>query len=272
MVLSSLTPEEDELLHLLEGGHPDDLDRLRVLVGILVERHWHKLIAYIGRRCFREDISAEKIASDTFIKAYEVLCQQLSQHLHAPTTDCPMLYSRARCPHFLGFVKALAKWKHLDEARKTIRYSMAIDKFARQDQQKAMQYGTLRSSKSGERVSLLEMPPPDDQSTELWNLVKKLSSREHLVIRLYYQYGPEALNQHGFAALATNAGLAPQEVRTLQKRFRKLVRGQQSKTICHLTQDNIGTIIDVDRETIRRLLLNGKKRLQSELGVDQSGA
>ena len=268
MVLSPLTPEEDELLHILEVGHPADIDRVRVLVGILVERHWREFIAYVGKRCFSEEISAEKIASDTFVKAYEVLCQQLSQHLHAPTADCPMLYSRARCPHFLGFVKALARWKHLDEARKTVRYSMVIDKFARQDQQKAIQYGTMRSSKSGERVSLLQMASSDEQPTELWELVKKLSSREHLVIRLYYQYGPEALNLHGFADLATNAGLTPQEVRTLQKRFRKLVRGQQSKTICNLTQDDIGTIIDVDRETIRRLLLNGKKHLRSRLGVD----
>jgi DNA-directed RNA polymerase sigma subunit (sigma70/sigma32) len=149
---------------------------------------------------------------------------------------------------------------------------MVIEKFARQDQQKAMQYGTMRSSISGEKVSLLQMIPGDDQPTALWECVKKLSSREHLVLRLYYQYGPDALNLHEFADLATNAGLTPQEVKTLQKRFRKLVRGQQSKTICHLTQDDIGTIIDVDRETIRRLLVNGKKHLRSELGVDHLDA
>jgi hypothetical protein len=29
-----------------------------------------------------------------------------------------MCYSRLQCPHGLGFIKALARWGHLDAARK----------------------------------------------------------------------------------------------------------------------------------------------------------
>src|SRR5262245_29201966 len=104
MTLAPLSPEEDELLHILEVGHPDDIDRVRVLTNLLVNRHWRDLIAYVKKRCFSEAINAEKIASDTFVKAYEIFCQQLSQHLRAPTADYSLLYSRVRCPHFLGFV------------------------------------------------------------------------------------------------------------------------------------------------------------------------
>lgn len=265
MAFTPLTPEEDELLHLLEVGDPGDSDRVRDLTEILVDRHWRDLVAHVRKRCFTEEVDAEKIASDTFLKAYEILCQQMSQRRCALQTDCALLYSRARCPHFLGFVKALARWKHLHEARSTVRYTMLIHKFAHQEQQRTQQYGTVRARTSGDRVPLLPRAPIDDQPAALWHLVKRLSNREHLVVQLYFEYGPEPLNLQGLIDLSSHAGLVPQEIRPLQRRFRRILRGQRLETIAHLTQETIAAILDVDRDTIRRILLKGKKHLQSAL-------
>lgn len=261
MKFCPLSPEEDELLDMLERKRPHDRDRFNVLVERLVERHWQALLAYLEKRCFGDGISARTIAADTFVKAIEVLAQQMTQPLRTLTNDSPMNYSRAQCPHFLGFVKALATWKHLEEIRKTRRYSMRLDTFVRQEDQKTRQYGTLRLNNSQERVPLRTTAPLGDLATTLWEHVRRLPSRESLVIQLYCQHGPAPLDLQGLAELATRAGLAAQEVRTLQKRFRKLVHGQPAKTIRHLTQDHIAALFDVDRETIRRTLATGKKRL-----------
>jgi hypothetical protein len=269
MQFCSLSPEEDELLDMLERKRPHDRDRFNVLVERLVERHWHALLAYLEKRCFGDGISASTIAADTFVKAIELLAQQLTQPLGTLTHNGSMSYSRAQCPHFLGFVKALATWKHLEEIRKTRRYSMRLDAFVRQEGQKARQYGTRRVNNSEERVPLRTTTPLDNLATTLWEHVRKLPSRESLVIQLYCQHGPAPLALHGLVELATGAGLAAQETRTLQKRFRRLVRGQPAQTIRHLTQDHIATLFDVDRETIRRIFITGKKRVCMALEAER---
>jgi len=71
-----LTPEEDELLYILEGRRPQDLERFHSLVALLMERHWYALVTHIDKRCFSAGSSAEDIAVDTFVKAYEFLHQQ----------------------------------------------------------------------------------------------------------------------------------------------------------------------------------------------------
>jgi hypothetical protein len=268
MKFCPLSSEEDELLDMLERKRPHDRDRFNVLVERLVERHWHALLAYIGKRGFGDGISASTIAADTFIQAIELLAQQMTQPLHALTNDSPMIYSRTQCPHFLGFVKALARWKHLEEIRKTRRYGLKLDTFARQEDQKTRQYGTLRLNNSGERVPLRPTAPLDDLTITLWEQVRKLPSRESLVIQLYCQHGPVPLDLPGLAELAACAGLTAQEVRALQRRFRKLAHREPTKTIRHLTQDQIAALFDVDRETIRRIFAMGKKRLWGALGAE----
>ncbi len=42
-----LTPEEDELLYILEGRRPQDFERFQSLVALLMERHWYALVTYI---------------------------------------------------------------------------------------------------------------------------------------------------------------------------------------------------------------------------------
>jgi hypothetical protein len=233
-----------------------------------VERHWHALLAYIGKRGSGDGIHARTIAADTFVKAIEILRQQITQPLRSLTHDSPMIYSRTQCPHFLGFVKALARWKHLEEFRKTWRYDMRLDAFARQEDQKSRQYGTLHVNNSEERVPLRPAAPLDDLATTLWEHVRKLPSRESLVIQLYCQHGPVPLDLPGLTALAACAGLSAQEGRALQRRFRKLVHGQPTKTIRHLTHDQIAALFDVERETIRRRFAAGKKRLRGALGAE----
>ena len=267
MKFCPLSPEEDELLDMLERKRPYDRDRFNILVERLVERHWPALRAYVGKRCFGDGISARTIATDTFVKAIELLAQQMTQPLRA--NDSSMSYCRAQCPHFLGFVKALATWKHLEEIRKTRRYGMKLNTFVRQEDQKTRQYGTLRLNNSEERVPLRTTAPLDDLATTLWEHVKQLPSRESLVIQLYCHHGPAPLDLQGLTELATCAGLAAQEVRTLQRRFRKLVHGQPTKTIRHLTQDHLGALFDVDRETIRRIFTMGKKRLWVALEAER---
>src|SRR5215831_1155905 len=93
-----LSAEEDELLDMLERKRPHNRDRFNVLVERLVERHWHALLTYIGKRCFGDSISARTIAADTFVKAIELLEQQMTRPLRARTDDSPMIYSRAQCP------------------------------------------------------------------------------------------------------------------------------------------------------------------------------
>jgi hypothetical protein len=182
MKFCPLLPEEDELLDMLERQRPHDRDRFNVLVERLVEHHWHALLAYIGKRCFGDGTSARTIAADTFVKAIEILAQQMTRPLGTLTNDSPMTYSRAQCPHFLGFVKALATGKHLEEMRKAQRYGMRLDTFVRQEDQKTRPYGTLRLNNSGERVPLRTVAPLDDLFTTLWEHVRKLPSRESLVI------------------------------------------------------------------------------------------
>jgi len=268
MKFCPLSPEEDELLDMLERKRPHDRDRFNALVERLVERHWHALLTYLGKRGFGYGISVGTIAADTFIQAIELLTQQMTQPLHALANDSPMIYSRAQCPHFLGFVKALARWKHLEEMRKTRRYGMRLDTFARQEDQKTRQYGTLRLNNSGERVPLRPPAPLDEIATTLWEHVRKLPSRESLVVQLYCQHGPVPLALQGLAELAACAGLSAQEIRALRKRFRKLVHRQPTKTIHHLTQDQIAALFDVDRETIRRIFAMAKKRLWVALGAE----
>jgi DNA-directed RNA polymerase specialized sigma24 family protein len=263
-----LSPEEDDLLDMLERKRPHDRDHFNVLVERLVERHWDDLLAYIGKRSFGDGISARTITADTFVKAIELLAQQITQPLHALPNDSPMIYSRAKCPHFLGFVKALARWKHLEEIRKTRRYCMRLDTFVRQEDQKTREYGTLRLNSSEERMPLRTIAPLDDLATTLWENVRKLPSRESLVIQLYCQHGPVPLAVHGLAELAAYAGLTAQEIRALQKRFRKLVHRQPTKTIRHLTHDQIAALFDVNRETIRRIFAMGKKRLRGALEAE----
>src|SRR5215831_3301064 len=91
-----LSPEEDELLDLLERKRPHDRDRFNVLVEVLVERHWHALLADVEKRCFGDEISASTIVADTFVKAMEILTQQMTQTLGALTNDSSMSYSRAQ--------------------------------------------------------------------------------------------------------------------------------------------------------------------------------
>src|SRR5215510_12766707 len=87
MTFCPLSPEEDELLDMLERKRPHDRDRFNVLVEVLVERHWHALLAYLEKRCFGDEISASTIVADTFVKAMEILTQQMAQPLRALTND-----------------------------------------------------------------------------------------------------------------------------------------------------------------------------------------
>jgi len=41
-----LTPEEDELLNILEGRRPQDLERFQSLIALLMERHWYALVTH----------------------------------------------------------------------------------------------------------------------------------------------------------------------------------------------------------------------------------
>ena len=83
MLLTSLTPEEDELHDLLERKRLPDFSRFRELIDLLMERHWHALLAHVRRHCVDEGISAETIAVDTLLKAYEILQQQIASHPRA---------------------------------------------------------------------------------------------------------------------------------------------------------------------------------------------
>jgi len=73
-----LTPEEGELLYILEGRRPQDLESFQSLVALLMERHWYTSVTHIDKRCFSAGSSTEDIAVDTFIKAYEFLHQQMA--------------------------------------------------------------------------------------------------------------------------------------------------------------------------------------------------
>jgi hypothetical protein len=46
MTLIPLTPEEDELLDVLEGRRPQDFERFHSLVALLMERHWSALVTH----------------------------------------------------------------------------------------------------------------------------------------------------------------------------------------------------------------------------------
>jgi hypothetical protein len=267
MLLTSLTPEEDELHDLLEGKRLPDLSRFRELIDLLMERHWHAFLAHVRRHCVDEGISAETIAVDTLLKAYEILHQQIAPHPHAPTALPPMVYSRTKCPQFLGFIKALAKWKPADEARKTRRYRSVLTTYERQTLQALQQYGSLRSHTNGKRVPFLYTDPCNDHTAVLWDLVRQLPSREYLVIYLYFQHGPDSINLQEFTELASGTGLAMCEVRTLQRRFRALTRKQPSESVCSLTQDQLAALFDVNCETIRRTIIKGKQHLQAALSI-----
>jgi hypothetical protein len=96
-------------------------------------------------------------------------------------------------------------------------------------------------------------------------LVRTLPSREQLVVRLYFQHGPEPLSPCAFLELITSLGLPAQEVRALQRRFRRVCRSQHRVALCHLTHTTIAELFDVDRETIRRLLGKALHHLQEAL-------
>jgi hypothetical protein len=83
-----------------------------------MERHWYVLVTHIDKRCFSAGSNAEDIAVDTFVKTYEFLHQQMARQRDMAHNASAMCYSRLQCPHGLGFIKALARWGHLDAARK----------------------------------------------------------------------------------------------------------------------------------------------------------
>ena len=95
--------------------------------------------------------------------------------------------------------------------------------------------------------------------------MRQLPKREHLVLQLYFQHGSHTLTPQVLASLATEAGWIAQEVQILQRRFRRLLRRQKTETACDLTQDDIAALLDVDRETIRRTLVQGKQHLRAVL-------
>jgi DNA-directed RNA polymerase specialized sigma24 family protein len=263
-----LTSEEDELLDILEGRRPPDLERFHSLVALLMERHWYALVTHIDKRCFRVGSSAEDIAVDTFVKAYEFLQQQITRQRDMASNASAMCYSRFQCPHFLGFMKALARWGHLDTARKTRRYRALIDAWERQTWSQTQQRGTWRSHTNGQRIPCLPADGPRPDLSILWKCMRQLPKREHLVLRLYFQHGPHTLTPQVLASLATEAGWIAQEVQTLQRRFRRLLRRQKTETACDLTQDDIAALLDVDRETIRRTLVQGKQHLRAVLDTE----
>lgn len=230
-----------------------------------MERHWYALVTHIDKRCFSAGSSAEEIAVDTFVKAYEFLHQQMALQLDIASRASSMCYSRFQCPHFLGFIKTLARWKHLDEARKMRRYHALIATWERQARYQTQQRGTWRSHTSGQRIPCLPADSPGNDLSMFWECMRQLPKREHLVIRLYFQHGPDALTPQELASLATEAGWTAQEVQTLQRRFRRLLRRQKAETACDLTQDDIAALFDVDRETIRRTLVQGKQHLRAVL-------
>jgi len=260
-----LTPEEDELLYILEGRQPHDLERFHSLVTLLMERHWSALVRHIDKRCFSAGSSAEDIAVDTFVKAYEFLQQQMARQRDAASNASAMCYSRFQCPHFLGFMKALARWGHLDTARKIRRYHALIDAWEHQAWYQTQQRGTWRSHTSGQRIPCLPADGPRHDLSILWECMRQLPKREHLVLRLYFQHGPDTLTPQVLASLAIETGWTAQEVQTLQRRFRRLLRRQKTETACDLTQDDIAALLDVDRETIRRTLVQGKQHLRAVL-------
>ena len=145
-------PRRRELLDILEGRRPPDLERFHSLVALLMERHWYALVTHIDKRCSRAGNSAEDIAVDTFVKAYEFLQQQITRQRDMASNASAMCYSRFQCPHFLGFMKALARWGHLDTARKTHRYRTLIDAWERQAWSQTQQRGTWRSHTNGQRI------------------------------------------------------------------------------------------------------------------------
>lgn len=265
MALQTLSPEENELLDLLEGHQPVNLARFNLLIEQLLEHAWPILVRYLSKRCVQADISAEQMAIDTCVAAYEILQQQISCPAATRPEAAAMCYSRSRCPQFVGFVKALSKWKPLEEVRKTVRYHIVVDTFARQMQYGEAQCGTLRSRSNGARLPLRQAPEVDDSTPPLWDLLHHLPCREHMVVRLYFQYGPEPLTLAQFAALAADAGCTPQEVRTLQRRFRSILHRQHATSLSELTQDTIAALLDVDRETVRRLLAKARQHLQTVL-------
>ena len=267
MTPTPLTPEEDELLSILEGRRPQDFERFQSLVALLMERHWYALVTHIDKRCFSAGSSAEEIAVDTFVKAYELLQQQMALQLDMASNASSMCYSRCQCPYFLGFIKALARWGHLDEARKMCRYRALIDTRERQARYQIQQRGTWRSHTSGQRMPCPSADSPRHDLSIIWECMRHLPKREHLVIRLYFQHGPNALTPQALASLATEAGWTEQEVQTFQRRFRRLLRRQKTATACDLTQDDIAALFDVDRETIRRTLVQGKQHLRAVLDV-----
>ena len=260
-----LTPEEDDLLYILEGRRPQDLERFHSLVALLMERHWYALVTHIDKRCFSAGSSAEDITVDTFVKAYEFLHQQMARQRDMASNASAMCYSRFQCPHFLGFIKALARWGHLDAARKMRRYRALIDTWERQARYQTQQRGTWRSHTSGQRIPCLPADGPRHALSILWECMRQLPKRAHLVLRLYFQHGPDALTPQALASLATEAGWTEQEVQILQRRFRRLLRRQKTGTACDLTQDDIAALLDVDRETIRRTLVQGKQHLRAVL-------
>src|SRR5262245_12932942 len=94
----SLTPEEDQFLHILAGRRRQDLESFQSLVALLMERHWYAFVTHIAKRCFSAGSSAEDIAVDTFVKAYEFLHQQVARQRDMASNASAMCYSRFQCP------------------------------------------------------------------------------------------------------------------------------------------------------------------------------
>jgi RNA polymerase sigma factor (sigma-70 family) len=261
----SLSPEEEELLDMLEAGSPPHLDRFHDLFARLIECHWRTLVAHVEQRCFGDDVHPLTIATDTCVRAYELLKHQLFQPPDASTAAVSMRYSRLHCPQFVGFLKALARWKHLDAARQASGYHTMIARLMQYECQQAQEYGTWRSRQCGTREPLRNTAPEENHPKALWDLIQTLPSRERLVVRLYYQYSATQLSLQAFTELASNMELPAKELSTLQRRFRRLVRGQPTATLHPLTQDTLAALFDVDRETIRRLLVKAKRHLREAL-------
>jgi RNA polymerase sigma factor (sigma-70 family) len=265
MVFISLSPEEEELLDMLEAGRSPCLDRFQYLFSQLIERHWCALVAHVEQRCFRDDVHPLTIVTDTCIRAYEILTHQLSQSLGAPTAAVSIRYSRVHCPQFVGFLKALTRWKHLDAARQASGYHTMIARLMQHKYQLAQEYGTRRSRKCGAREPLRGTAPEEEHLEALWDLVQTLPSREHLVLRLYYQYSATPLSLPVFTELASSTGLLAKDLSALQRRFRRLARGHPTATLSPLTQNTLAALFDVDRETIRRLLVKAKRHLREAI-------
>ena len=71
-----------------------------------MERHWYALVTHIDKRCSRAGSSAEDIAVDTFVKAYEFLQQQITRQRDMDSNASAMCYSRFRVSTFLGIYES----------------------------------------------------------------------------------------------------------------------------------------------------------------------